>query len=321
MARAAIKALSWSDVAAIVEQFDRLNPYDRHAVPDSVLKIEGYNFGAETKRQRQLYCFAISSKRYALFTLDDKGRPTITKCSEHGLGHLLNPTDIDSDDRKWIPRVWLNIVRRALGLRTRPLPFEHRPAIGRIAISSPAVMRPLARLNDGKPYGQQLKPFNFLLSCHVRAFGHPTGADAERFHLIAPFESDPTRWIDIEWIDQYTRNTYRVTTIGHHGGRGVARVKTYGVCLRNTSGIRKLSLRMRTARLRTNKRSAYYSAGTSRSITSSTSAESRTSSKMWRPASCVRMMAPTRSIRTAPRLLAHDRGSRIKTNLIERVET
>jgi hypothetical protein len=115
-----------------------------------------------------------------------------------------------------------------LGLRTRPLPFEHRPAIGRIAISSPAVMRPLARLNDGKPYGQQLKPFNFLLSCHMRAFGHPTGVDAERFHLIAPFESDPTRWIDIEWIDQYTGDTYRITTIGHHGGRGVARVKTYG---------------------------------------------------------------------------------------------
>ena len=89
-------------------------------------------------------------------------------------------------------------------------------------------MRPLARLNDGKPYGQQLKPFNFLLSCHMRAFGHPTGVDAERFHLIAPFESDPTRWIDIEWIDQYTGNTYRITTTGHHGGRGVARVKTYG---------------------------------------------------------------------------------------------
>jgi hypothetical protein len=33
-------------------------------------------------------------------------------------------------------------------------------------------MRPFAVLNDGRPYGQQLKPFNFLLTCHVRAFGH-----------------------------------------------------------------------------------------------------------------------------------------------------
>ena len=126
------------------------------------------------------------------------------------------------------PQVWLNIVRRALELRTRPLPFEHRPAVGRVTISSPAVMRPLAALNDGKTYSQQLKPFNFLLTCHVRTFGHPSDADPERFHLIAPYESDPERWTDIEWIDQYSGTPYRITTEGHHGGRGVARVKTYG---------------------------------------------------------------------------------------------
>ena len=147
---------------------------------------------------------------------------------EHGLGHLINPTDLDSDDRRWIPQVWLNIVRRALGLRTRSLPFEHRPAIGRVTISSPAVMRPLAALNEGKPFGQQLKPFNFLLTCHVRAFGHPSDVDPERFHLIAPYESDPERWTNIEWIEQYSGTPYRITTEGHHGGRGVARVKTYG---------------------------------------------------------------------------------------------
>jgi hypothetical protein len=51
-------------------------------------------------------------------------QPTLTKWSEHGLGHLCNPTDLDSDDRRWIPQVWLNIVRRALGLRTRSLPIR-----------------------------------------------------------------------------------------------------------------------------------------------------------------------------------------------------
>lgn len=147
---------------------------------------------------------AISSKRYALFTLDRKRNPTLIKGTEHGLGHLSNPTNLDDANRKWIPRVWLNIVRAALGLRTLPLPFEHRPAIGRISISSPAVMRSLAALNQGKRYTQQLKPFNFLLTCHVRALGHPAGVDAERFHLIAPYESDPERWSELEWIDQYT---------------------------------------------------------------------------------------------------------------------
>ena len=213
--------------AAITERFSSLNPYERSVVPGSVLKTESENFDPETKRQRQLYCFAISAKRYALFLLDENGLPTITKASEHGLGHLLNPTDLDDKDRKWIPRVWLNIVRRALGLRTRPLPFEHLPAIGRVTISSPAVMRPLSRLNLDKPYSHQLKPFNFLLTCHVRAFGHPTGVDAEHFHLIAPYESNPARWTDLEWIDQYSGKSFRITTDGHHGGRGIARVKTY----------------------------------------------------------------------------------------------
>jgi hypothetical protein len=52
--------------------------------------------------------------------------------------------------------------------------------------------------------------------------------DPERFHLIAPYESDPERWTDIEWIDQYSGKPFRITTESHHGGRGVARVKTYG---------------------------------------------------------------------------------------------
>ena len=226
--REAIKALTWADVAEIVDKFSSLNPYDRDVVPGSVLKIEDDNFDPDTKRQRQLYCYAISSKRYALFVCDSDGTPTLTKWSKHGLGHLSNPTDLDDDDRAWIPKVWLNIIRRALGLRTRALPFEHRPAIGRVTISSPAVMRPLAALNEGKPVGQQLKPFNFLLTCHIRALGHPSGVDPERFHLIAPYESDPERWTEIESIDQYTGTPYRITTKGHHGGPGIARVKTYG---------------------------------------------------------------------------------------------
>jgi hypothetical protein len=39
------------------------------------------------------------------------------------------------------------------------------------------------------------KPFNFLLSAHVAPFGHPAGYTPERFHLIAPFEPDPRRWL------------------------------------------------------------------------------------------------------------------------------
>ncbi len=235
--RDVVKALSWEDVGQISKCFADLNPYDRDAVPGSILKIEDDNRDPMTRKQRQVYCLAISAKRYALFLRDDKGLPLLLRkglnnkddrWSEHGLGHLLNPTDPESEDREWTARVWLGIVQRALGLTTKSQDFEDIPAVGRVTVSSPAVMRPLATLNEGKRYSDKIKPFSFLLTCHVKAFGHPIGTDPEHFHLIAPYESDPGKWLKKDWIDQYSGKLYRITTSDHSGTRRTARVKTYG---------------------------------------------------------------------------------------------
>jgi hypothetical protein len=93
-------------------------------------------------------------------------------------------------------------------------------------------MKRVKNLNEGKAYASQVKPFNFLLTCHVKQLGHPIGADPERFQLIAPYESDPRRWLKMEWINQYSGKRYRITTAGDHGSRQTARVKTYGDVLR-----------------------------------------------------------------------------------------
>jgi hypothetical protein len=235
----AVKALSWQQVDDISARFAKLSPYRDKS--RSILKIERDNYDPTTGRQRQLYCFTISSKRYALFLRDEDGSPVLLqkrinnhedRWSEHGLGHLRNPNEFESENRDWIPQTWINIIRRALALPTEPLRFEHLPAIGRVTITSPTVMRSLAKLNLGKKYGDRLKPFNFLLSCHVKQFGYPLGIDPERFHLVAPYDADPTHWIDMPWIDQYTGEHYQITTEGFHGSRFVARVKTYGDVLR-----------------------------------------------------------------------------------------
>jgi hypothetical protein len=237
----AIKALSWKQVEDISTRFAALNPYDRDAIPGSILKIEGDNFDPKTRKQRQLYCLAISAKRYALFLKDRRGKPELLRkginndtdrWSEHGLGHLLNPTDPENDDRKWVGQAWLQMVLRSLEMPTQNLEFEDSPAVGRVTVSSPAVIRPLAKLNEGKAYAEQIKPFNFLLTCHVKAFGHPKGADPEHFHLIAPYNNNSTQWLKMDWIDQYTGDNYRITTSGHNGTTRTARVKTYGDVLR-----------------------------------------------------------------------------------------
>jgi hypothetical protein len=236
---ASVKALAFEDVRKISDRFKTLNPYRRDSVPGSILKIEDDNFDPKTGKQRQLHCLAISAKRYALFLLDDRGEPFLLRAdvnnktdrwSEHGLGHLLNPTNPD-DDRDWIGQAWLQMIRKSVGLGTECLGFEEMPAVGRLSISSPAALKPLEQLNETKAYPAQIKPFNFLLSCHVRPFGHPTGVSPERFHLVKPYEALAKLWLEKEWIDQYSGKRYRVTTAGQHGGQHSARIKTVGETL------------------------------------------------------------------------------------------
>jgi hypothetical protein len=202
-----------------------------------VLKIEDDNFDPKTGKQRHIHCLAISAKRYALFTLSKNGKPELLRegknnkkdhWSRHGLGHLLNPTDPEASDRNWTAAVWDSIIRKTFGLNVEKLPFSHLPAIGRTTVSSPFLMKSLESLNAGKPYSEQIKPFNFLSTCHVSAFGHPPGVDAEKFHLISPYDSDSREWLEKEWIDQHSGKRYRITTKGDYGTRYAARVKTYG---------------------------------------------------------------------------------------------
>lgn len=214
----AVRALSFAEVDAIVAQFTALNLYDRSVVPDSILKVEKINVD-ELGRSRQVWCYAISSKRYALFTLDERGEPHVARdakseahCSEHGLGHLLNPTDVDSDDRGWIVQTWETIAREHLGLPVAEPPWLDRPALTRLSVSTPYLWRPFARAENGRPYPERIKPFNFLLAAHVAPLGFPTGVDPARFLLVAPYELDPTRWPRLTWTDVHSGHPFGVTT-------------------------------------------------------------------------------------------------------------
>ncbi len=209
---AAIRALSWAQVDGIVTRFAALNPYDRTVVPGSILKIEDENFAATSRARRQLHCYAISAKRYALFTLAADRHPVIRRCSEHGLGHLLNPLDPDDDSGDWIRALWNIIVHEALDRGvTRPAWLD-RPALSRRTASSPHVLRRFVETPTRRPYPDQVKPFNFLLVAHVAPLGHPPGADPTRFQLMAPYTTDPRQWPTLRWTDTYSGHRYRITT-------------------------------------------------------------------------------------------------------------
>jgi hypothetical protein len=232
-----IQALTWTQVDEIVARFKALNPYDHKVIGGSILKIEDDNFDPKTGKQRQLHCVAISAKRYALLLVPPDGVPSLLRkgvnntkdrWSRHGLGHLLNPTDSEASDRDWTAAVWDGIIRRTLGLKADELGFTNSPAIGRTTVSSPGILKSLESLNQGKPYSEQIKPSNFLLTCHVAPLGHPDGTDPEKFHLISPYDPDSRNWLRKEWINQYDGRRFRITTIGHCGTEISARVKTYG---------------------------------------------------------------------------------------------
>jgi hypothetical protein len=117
-----IRALSWNQVDQIAWRFGALNPYQREAVPGSILKIEDDNRNPKTGKPRQIYCYAISAKRYALFERSADGMPILLqktlnnhedRWSEHGLGHLMNPTDPECEDHEWIAQIWLDMILRA----------------------------------------------------------------------------------------------------------------------------------------------------------------------------------------------------------------
>lgn len=164
---------------SVVDWFEPLNPYRKAG---SILKIEDANCAPGSQELAPLYCFAISSKRYALFNLDHHGKPIIRKASAHGLGHFMAPYP-EGDAPKSIPApsvplseigverwqydLWYKIVEAGLGHSPRIVPLDYhptlaQPALTRFGVSSPALERWMETWNCTRPYAERVKPFGFM---------------------------------------------------------------------------------------------------------------------------------------------------------------
>jgi len=170
----------YTRVQATVDWFAQLNPHGE----GSILRIEDVNYAIGGGEMVPLNVWAVSAKRYALFNIDDDGRPVVRKASAHGLGHWRPP--YGSEDpasgvppprdslgnigvEHWQHDLWWRIVSSALDGEPDKVRLDyHRvlalPAVSRYAATSPNLLRWFAKFNRGRYYRDQVKPFNFLLA-------------------------------------------------------------------------------------------------------------------------------------------------------------
>ena len=183
--------LPYGRTAEIRERFRSLNPYSGLAGEKSILELEKENFrlgpdGKVTDEREPLWCWAVSSKKYALWnetngrlqlrkTIDETdpvdthgGEPgaeiesdehVIRKLSEHGLGYLIAPAGFKSGDKSWIREIWEWIIRTyAYEEEDVPEPgWFDQIAIRRYAITTPGEMKHFDLLN-GQRRRRRLPP-------------------------------------------------------------------------------------------------------------------------------------------------------------------
>jgi hypothetical protein len=205
---------------SVVDWFAPLNPYQQ---PGSILKFEAANCSLDDDAVVEpLYCLAISAKRYVLFNLDTGGTPIIRKASAHGLGHLRAPyRDADAPAHipqpsvplseigveRWQHDLWFEIVRAALAGHPDQVyrhfhPNLQAPAASRYGITSPRLGAWMKSWNAQRPYGEQARPFNFMLTFQARPSGAAVEGDdtvarkrgrpkkSPAIHPVAPFDVD-----------------------------------------------------------------------------------------------------------------------------------
>jgi len=217
----AIKAVTWKQVDGICTRLNRLNPYDRSVVGE-ILKIEDCNFD-RSGGQHQLYGLAVSAKRYVVYTRKRQSIE-IVKPSEHGLGIVYVPDertryvpvdckDQETDYPRWIAEAWdrllvdhfRNIEDPENALDSRELWFDNLPAVMRVRVTTPNVLRALRKRDPGAA-----KPYNFALSPILLQ-------PSPDCTLFAPASKHPEEWLTREYTEIHSGEIVKL--LGEYQGK------------------------------------------------------------------------------------------------------
>ncbi|MFL6439446.1 MAG: hypothetical protein ACJ71Q_17860 [Terriglobales bacterium] len=210
----AVQAMRWSEVEHIANALNRLNPYDPNTI-NEILKIEECNFDRHGQ-PHELRGLAVSAKRYVAYKRS-KRKLMVIKPSEHGLGIIFIPdkrprykprdcNDEKTDYPLWVVEVWERLLERYMlserghdiPLVARKLWFEELPAMMRIRVTTPNVLKALRMREPGSA-----KPYNFAQSPIL--VNAPDG-----FTLVAPFNKNSETWITTDYTEIHSGDTVRL---------------------------------------------------------------------------------------------------------------
>lgn len=175
--------------------FQKLSPYSFN---DPIFKMEKENYSPTGAVLQDLWFYGISAKRYVLYNMDAR-TPVIRKYSLHGLGHVLNPFKAGDD---WQETFWMDILLDHYGIiskETALIRYRDKYVVSRMTVSSPQVIDRFKKINKGKPYEKQIKPFNFIL---IGAQNSHVGVEPVK--PIAPFNRNSQVVVHREFIDYYS---------------------------------------------------------------------------------------------------------------------
>lgn len=173
----------------VQEFFQPLNPYDFNA---DIFKLERSN----------VWFYGISAKRYCLYSFEN-GTVTINDddYSAHGLGHLMDPSKNAPDDKSdWQKQIWYDILDYHYNDIVIGPKYEEKYALQQISLSKPSIWLRFSKFNKGKPYSEQIKPFNFVLV----GFGN-VKENGELIKPLAPYQNPAKHAVYDDFIDCNTK--------------------------------------------------------------------------------------------------------------------
>jgi len=157
--------------------------------------------------------YSIAAKRYALYERTGN-KINVVDPKAHGLGYLYPPMESpngwedDHDAPKWIYQFWECLLRIALRAKREDPTWLKRPQMMRMAVTTFNVLK---RLHAWEAF----RPYNFFLLPILAKGGCPADIDPRHFTLVAPFESDQTKWLGLGCINIAARNDrsiYKLST-------------------------------------------------------------------------------------------------------------